>query len=121
MKILVIEDNLVDLKLVHSVLAHGGHQVSDSGSAEQAVELLLQETPEVILTDLDLPLMDGLTLTRQLKQAPATSTIPIIAMTAYPDHFTKQAIRTAGFAAYLIKPLDTRMLCQQVTEALKTE
>jgi len=118
MKILIVDDNATDLKLAHSVLEGAGHDVCDAVSAEQAVQILQEYVPQVILTDLDLPRMDGLTMTKQLKQAPATAGIPIIAITAYPENYPRRLVRKAGFAAYFTKPINTRTLSKQVIDTL---
>lgn len=118
MKILVVEDNPTDMKLVSTVLERAGHEVYDAISAEQAVEILQNATPQVIITDLDLPEMDGLTMTRQLKQSPKTAGIPVIAVTSYPDNFLRRSALEAGVAAYFIKPLNTRTLSKQLAAVL---
>ncbi len=118
MNILVVEDNVTDLKLLHSVLKGAGHKVRNAVSAEQAVQILQDDLPQVILTDLDLPEMDGITMTRQLKQSPKTAGIPIIAITAYPDNFSRRSALEAGVAAYFVKPTNTRTLSHQLASVL---
>ncbi|MEO8207189.1 MAG: response regulator [Chthoniobacterales bacterium] len=115
MKTLVVEDNPTDLKLLHIILQLGGHEVMDAIDAEQAFYLLQQSKPQVILIDLLLPNMDGLAMGRRLKQTPDTARIPIIAVTADPDHYPQHAAYEAGFTAYFTKPIDTRTLSEQVT------
>ena len=118
MKILIVEDNPTDMKLVSTVLERAGHQVYDAASAERAVEILQNETPQVIVTDLDLPEMDGLAMTRQLKQSPKTAGIPVIAITAYSDNFSRRSALEAGVAAYFVKPINTRTLSKQLALVL---
>ena len=114
MKALVVEDNRTDLKLMHSILQMDGHEVMDAASAEEAIRLLQENTPEVILIDLRLPHMDGLALGRQLKHAPATAGIPIIAITACFEDYPKNEANAAGFSAYFVKPINTRTLARDV-------
>ena len=118
MKILIVEDNEIHLKLMHFILQVGGHEVLDASSAEQATQILQENTPQVIVTDLELPNMDGMTLTRRLKQTPKTANIPVIAVTAYPEHFSRRAAQEAGCAAYFVKPINTRTLSQQVAKVV---
>jgi two-component system cell cycle response regulator len=114
MNILVAEDNPSHLKLAHLVLSAAGHKVSNAEAAEQVLEAINQDKPHVILLDLNLPDMDGLTLVRTLKADPRTRDIHIVAVTSYPDRFKKSEALAAGCDAYLLKPIDTRALSQQV-------
>ena len=117
MNVLVIEDAPTDMKLVSLVLQMSGHIVHGETSAEQAVKSIKQDKPEVILLDLNLPGMDGLSLSRLLKADPETRHIPIVAITAVPEIFQKEKALAAGCDAYIIKPIDTRTLSDQVVNA----
>jgi two-component system cell cycle response regulator len=122
MNILLVEDDLTDMKLLSAVLQSGGHRVLGKGSAEEAVEEIKARRPEVILLDLKLPGMDGLDLARRLKADPETRHIPIIAITAAREKFSKDEALAAGCDAYITKPVNTRNLADQVVAAatLKT-
>ena len=115
MKILVIEDHPTQLKLARVVLSAAGHQVSDAVAAEQAFTAIKADRPQIILLDLALPDMDGLTLARRLKADPATRDIHIVAVTAYPEEYSKAAALAAGCDGYLVKPIDTRELSDQLS------
>jgi len=115
MKILVIEDNPTQLKLAHLVLSAAGHQVSDASAAEQAFAAIKADRPQLILLDLALPDVDGLTLARRLKADPNTRDIHIVAVTAYPEEYSKAAALAAGCNAYLVKPINTRELSDQLS------
>jgi CheY-like chemotaxis protein len=114
MNILLVEDDPTDMKLLSAVLKYSGHRVLEKASAEQAADEIKASKPEVILLDLKLPGMDGLALARRLKQDPATKHIPIVAITAAPETFSKSAALAAGCDAYIVKPVDTRKLNAQV-------
>jgi CheY-like chemotaxis protein len=118
MKVLIIEDHALDRKLVGAVLRTDGHSVRDGSSAAEGLQAVHSDPPDVILLDLRLPGMDGLTLARQLKADPATSGIPIVALTAYPERYPRQSLLDAGCAACIVKPVDTRALCRQIEQAL---
>ena len=118
MKILVIEDEPSSLKLAHLVLEASGHEVTEAEAAAQAVSEILRSTPEAILLDLELPDIDGLTLARNLKNAPQTSHIPIIAMTSFPERFGREAAFAAGCDGYIVKPINTRKLAEQVAQVV---
>ena len=119
MNVMVVEDDPTDRKLIIAVLHIGGYRVLEKSSAEDAIDAIIAEPPDVILVDLKLPGMDGLTLARQLKSDPRTRHIPIVAMTAAFEQFTRSDALQAGCDAFLTKPVDTRMLGEQVAETAK--
>lgn len=114
MDILLVEDDPTDSKLLSAVLKSSGHRVLEKASAEQAVEAIKAGRPEVILLDLKLPGMDGLMLARRLKKDPETQHVPIVAITAAPEKFSKEEALSAGCDAYILKPVDTRKLPKQI-------
>lgn len=116
MNILLVEDDPIDMKLLSAVLDTSGHRVLGKISAEEAVEEIKRHHPELILLDLKLPGMDGLALARQLKQNPATRHIPIVAITAALEKFSREDALAAGCDAYIVKPVDTRKLSAQVAK-----
>lgn len=119
MNILVIEDNPTHLKLASLVLSAAGHNVTDAEAAEHAFRAIKQNKLDVILLDLALPGMDGLTLVRKLKADPETRAIPVVAVTAYLDRFTEKEALAAGCDVYLVKPIDTRQLPRLITSVAK--
>jgi CheY-like chemotaxis protein len=116
MDILVIEDDPIDRKLVGVVLTTSGHVVSARTSAEEAIEAVAMAKPDLILLDLKLPGMSGLELLRKLKSLPESREVPVVVVTAFPELFHKEALMAAGCDAFLLKPIDTRTLSQQITE-----
>jgi CheY-like chemotaxis protein len=110
MRVLIIEDDATDRKLLNAVLKMSGHMVRERGAAEEAIEAIAADKPDVILLDLRLPGIDGLALTRQLKDNPDTRDIPIVAITSYPDRYRRDQLMAAGCAAYITKPINTRDL-----------
>jgi two-component system cell cycle response regulator DivK len=116
MKILIVEDEPTSLKLAHLVLSSGGYEVTQAEAAAKAMEEILRSAPEIILLDLELPDVMGLTLARQLKADPQTSHITIIAITGFQERYSRADALEAGCDGYIIKPIDTRRLSQQVAE-----
>ena len=114
MKIFIVEDDPVSLKLACAVLQSGGHTVMSAMSADQAILSLKAGKPDAILLDLQLPGIKGLAIARQCRDEPATRYIPIIAVTAFSDDYLRADALEAGCDDYLIKPLNTRTLLQQV-------
>jgi two-component system, cell cycle response regulator DivK len=106
-KILIVDDNLLNLKLVRVLLRTEGYDVRTCTDAEEALAALQEYRPVVILMDIQLPGIDGLELTRRLKADPATRDITIIALTAYAMKGDEEKARAAGCDGYLTKPIDT--------------
>jgi CheY-like chemotaxis protein len=119
--ILVIDDNPTNLKLVSELLEFEGHQILRAVNAEEALVVLAGNLPELILMDIALPGMDGLTLTRNLKADERTRHIRIIALTAYAMKGDDQRAFDAGCDGYVTKPIDTRKLPGLVTDLLAKE
>lgn len=110
LKVLVIEDDTVDLKLVAAVLATGGLTVQQRHSADGAVEAVVADPPDVILLDIRLPGVNGRELAQRLRADSRTSSIPIVAVTAYPALYSPEELREAGCDLCIVKPIDTREL-----------
>ncbi len=120
MKILVVEDHPMDLKLVHHVLAAAGFSVNGTEAAENAFDAIEKDRPEIILLDMTLPGMDGMTLVRKLKSNPTTRDIHVVCVTSYPEKFTRENALGAGCDGYLVKPLSTRTLPQTLTDVVSS-
>jgi len=107
-KILVIEDNALNLKLVRSLLMLEDYEVVEAVNAETGIQLAKEQRPDLILMDIQLPGMDGLSATRKLKADPDVTAIPVVALTAYAMLGDEQKALEAGCAGYISKPLDTK-------------
>jgi CheY-like chemotaxis protein len=118
-QILVVDDNPTNLKLASDVLEMEGYSTVQAADAEEAQKMLAQTTPDLILMDIALPGMDGLTLTRKLKADEKFKHVPIIALTAFAMKGDDQKALDAGCDGYITKPIDTRKLAQQVAECLR--
>jgi CheY-like chemotaxis protein len=116
--ILVIDDNPVNLKLASEVLLAEGYHVLRAEDAEQALALLAGHMPDAVLTDIALPGMDGLQLTRTLKADQRYRHLPVIALTASAMKGDEARVLAAGCDAYITKPLDTRRLASSIAQAL---
>lgn len=109
-RILVVDDNPANLKLVRVLLASEGYEVETAPDAEQALPMLERTRPALILMDVQLPGMSGLELTRILKGRDDTRDIPIIALTAYAMKADEESALAAGCDGFVAKPIDTRSL-----------
>ena len=104
MKILIIEDNPVNLKLACDFLRNTTHKLLTAREAEEGIKLAGEQLPDLILMDIRLPHIDGLSATKALKTNPRTRHIKIVAVTAYAMKGDKEKILAAGCDGYLAKP-----------------
>jgi CheY-like chemotaxis protein len=119
-KILMVDDNPGNMKLLSFILTKQGYDVRIAGDAEQALSVLKEFRPRLILMDVQLPGMDGLELTRRLKADPAYADIVIIAVTASAMKGDEQEALAAGCDGYITKPIDTRLMPVLVARYLET-
>ncbi len=117
-KVLVIEDNPMNMELATDLLQLQGYEVLQAVTAFEALGLLHQVTPDLILMDIQLPGLNGLDLTRNLRQDPRTKDIPIIAITAYAMMGDEDKAFLAGCNAYIPKPIETTKFFHVVGEVL---
>jgi CheY-like chemotaxis protein len=117
--ILVVDDNATNLKLVSDVLEFEGYQLLKASDAETAQAIIRKTPPDLILMDIALPGMDGLTLTRRLKADETTRHILVIALTAFAMKGDDLEAREAGCDGYITKPIDTRTLPRVVAAFLQ--
>ena len=120
-RILVVEDNDLNLRLVRDVLQHAGYVVEEARTGEQGVALAQDSPPDLILMDLGLPGIDGTEALSLLRESPATAGIPVVAVTAYAMPADQERSRAAGFDGYLTKPLNVLALPEQVRGYLAVE
>ena len=116
--ILYIEDNLDNRILIRRVLTAEGYTVVEAENAQQALEYLEKETPDLILMDINIPEVDGYTLTKQLKARPELHDVPIIAMTANVMKGDMEKALQAGCDGYIPKPVDIDLLPEQIARYL---
>ena len=116
--ILIVDDNQANLKLARVLLEGEGFDTRTAVDAEEALDALQNFKPDIILMDIQLPGIDGLELTRQLKARPATKDILIVALTAYAMKGDEQKARDAGCDGYITKPIDTRTLSDTIVSYL---
>ncbi|MEO8144256.1 MAG: response regulator [Betaproteobacteria bacterium] len=109
-KILVVEDNALNMKYVIMLLHSAGHTTLQAADAEAGMALARTGQPDLILMDIELPGMDGLAATTLLKKDPATAAIPIIAVTAMTMRDDRYKAVAAGCDGYIAKPFRSREL-----------
>jgi CheY-like chemotaxis protein len=117
-RILVVDDNAANVKLARFVLERRGYLVRVATDADEALKEIEASPPRLVLMDVQLPGVDGLTLTRQLKAAPRTRDLVIVAFTAFAMESDRQKALAAGCDGFLTKPIDTRTFADQVAAFL---
>ena len=120
MKILVVEDNPVNRELTADILGAAGYTVLQAENAERGIALARVERPALILMDVRLPGMDGLSATEILKEETETREIPVVALTAHAMKGDEEKALAAGCEGYITKPIDTRALPREVAGFLSS-
>lgn len=119
--VLVIEDNPSNMKLVENMLEMSGYSVLKAGDAETGLNIAMERIPDIIIMDIQLPGMDGLTATGLLKKDGTTSHIPVIAITSFAMKGDENRIKDAGCDSYIPKPFDYREFLGVVESFLSKE
>lgn len=102
--VLIIEDNPQHMKIASILLASDGHTVLKAGNAEEGVALAREQHPDLVLLDIVLPGMDGLTALRKLRDSPETKSIKVIMVTSLRDQYSEAELLAAGAHAFIAKP-----------------
>lgn len=117
-RVMLVEDNQMNSRLVEYVLERDGFEITTIASAEEAVQAAADDPPNIILMDIQLPGMDGIEATRRLKQNPLTAKIPVVAITAHAMRGEEERVRAVGCEGYILKPINTRELAGTVRKFL---
>jgi predicted ATPase/signal transduction histidine kinase/tRNA A-37 threonylcarbamoyl transferase component Bud32/ActR/RegA family two-component response regulator len=119
--ILVVEDNLPNMELITDLCQAGGYRVCQAWNAEDALKMAIMDIPALIVMDISLPGMDGLTATRILKKDTRTAHIPVVALTAHAMREHEGAAMDAGCNAYLTKPIDKKAFYRTLRNLVDSE
>lgn len=117
--ILVVEDNEKNRKLARDVLQVKGYRVIEAESAESALPLAAEQTPDLVLMDIHLPGMNGIQARARLREAPATRSIPVIAFTASVMPQDRHEITSAGFDGFVSKPINLKEFLATIAATLE--
>ncbi len=119
-KILIIEDNEQNLYLMAFILENNGYEVVQARDGREGIELAGQVKPTLILLDIQLPVMDGYAVARELKSNPALAAVPIVAVTSYAMAGDREKCLEAGCVGYITKPIDPETFVAEMEVYLKT-
>jgi two-component system, cell cycle response regulator DivK len=117
-RILVVEDQPDNRKILRDVFARTNYEIIETENGEEALAAIARERPDLILMDIQLPIMDGYTATRRIKADPELRSIPIIAVTSYALSGEEKKAREAGCDDYIPKPYSPRELLAKVRQYL---
>ena len=117
--IMVVEDNPVNMKLARLLLQKEGYDVTEAKDAEEALGLLVKNRPDLIVLDVQLPGMDGLSLARVLRKNPETASIPLLALTSFAMKGDEERIIDAVFDCYFANPNSYEPFLKSVSDLLR--
>ncbi|MEK6743291.1 MAG: response regulator [Nitrospirota bacterium] len=109
-KILIVEDNEQNRIMVRDILQYHGYEVIEAHDGEEGLSMARRHMPALVLMDIQMPVMDGLSAGQALRNDPGTSAIKLIALTSFAMKGDREKIMRAGFDDYIAKPIDTRRL-----------
>ena len=118
-KVLIVEDNDMNKVLVREILTLNGYETLEAKSGLEALKILRDHTPDVILMDIQLPEMDGITATRIIKSEEKNRGIPVLALTASAMKGDEENILSKGFDGYVAKPIEVKKLVETVAAVMK--
>jgi two-component system, cell cycle response regulator DivK len=112
--VLIVEDNDKNMKLARDLLQYAGLRTLEATTAEDGIALAQRDRPNLVLMDIQLPGMDGITALRKLREDERTSAIPVVALTASVMKSDRERFDAAGFDAFMQKPVDVRTFASEV-------
>jgi two-component system, cell cycle response regulator DivK len=116
--VLIVEDNELNMKLFHDLLEAHGYQILQTRDGMEALQIARDHKPDLILMDIQMPVMDGYEATRRIKANPELKAIPILAVTSYALSGDEDKARAAGCDGYIAKPYSPRQMLAKVREIL---
>jgi two-component system, cell cycle response regulator DivK len=119
--ILIVEDNEKNLKLVRDVLQFQGYETLEASTAEEGLAIARARTPTLILMDIQLPGMNGITAFQRLREEPSTRRIPVLALTAQAMTQEREELLAAGFDGFLSKPINLKEFLAVVRKLLDSQ
>jgi len=114
LRVLVVEDNAMNRSLLRTILRYRGHEVREAATIPEAREALTGSVPDVVLLDVQVPGGGGETLLRELRAAPATRDVPVVAVTALAMAGDRERLLKAGFDDYVSKPIEVREFASRI-------
>jgi CheY-like chemotaxis protein len=117
-KILIIEDNEQNLYLATFILEKNGYEVVQARDGQEGIELAGQVHPALILLDIQLPVLDGYAVARELRKNPSLGSVPLVAVTSYAMVGDRERVLAAGCTGYIEKPINPETFISEITQYL---
>jgi CheY-like chemotaxis protein len=117
-RILVAEDNAVNRELLRELLEARGYTVSEACDGQEALHMIEQVKPELLLLDIGMPVLDGFAVIQRIRENPRLALLPVVAVTAYAMRGDREKILQSGFDGYLSKPLNPSSLTEELDRLL---
>jgi len=120
-KILIAEDNPVNRELVREILADCNYEIIEACDGQQALDRIAEVTPDLVLLDIQMPVLDGYAVVRRIRDNPRSTKLRVIALTAYAMRGDRDRALAAGFDDYVTKPIDLATLTSKIGQFLEEE
>jgi CheY-like chemotaxis protein len=117
-KVLIAEDNAVNRELLRELLEARGYTVLEACDGQEALHMIEQALPELLLLDIGMPVLDGFAVVRRIRENPRLALLPVVAVTAYAMRGDREKILNSGFDGYLSKPLNPSALTEELDRLL---
>jgi len=117
--VLVAEDSPVNRELLRELLEARGYNVMEASDGQEALRMIAENHPEILLLDIGMPVLDGFAVMRKIRQDPGLATMMVLAITAYAMQGDRENILNAGFDGYLPKPVNARDLADEIERLLR--
>ena len=117
-KVLIAEDNAVNRELLRELLELRGYTVVEACDGEEALNMVEQTQPDMLLLDIGMPLLDGFAVIRKIRENPRFASLPVVAVTAYAMQGDREKILSSQFDGYLSKPVNSRALAEELGRLL---
>jgi|SRR5437879_7987128 len=119
--VLVAEDNPINRELLRELLEIRGYSVTEACNGQEALAMVEQTPPDILLLDIGMPLMDGFAVVRKIRENPRFASLPVVAVTAYAMQGDREKIMNSGFNGYLSKPVDSRSLGEELNRHMNQQ
>jgi CheY-like chemotaxis protein len=117
-KILIAEDNATNRELFRELLEALGYTVLEACDGPEALQMMEQTSPDILLLDIGMPVLDGFAVVRTIRENPRLATLPVLAVTAYAMQGDRERVLNSGFDGYLSKPINAASLAQELERLL---
>ena len=118
-KVLVAEDNPINRELLRELLENRGYAVVEACDGQEALRMVDETQPDILLLDISMPVLDGYAVARKIRENPGLTLLPILAITAYAMQGDREKILHSGFDGYLSKPVNAHALADELDRLLR--